>query len=328
MLAGGHGWWGYPLPASDTKMTHAIRRAGTAMRIALALGALIALHAPTARAEQIVSARYAEPVERYGHYALGKPHEYARVVAKTDAGSEVVLELPADEVFEDLAPRLVRLSAGAQAELLVVVSARGSGSRLALVGLASGRLEIVARSAAIGTPNRWLNPVGVADLDGDGTAEIAAVTTPHIGGVLRVYRRSDARLVEISSLDGFSNHVYGSAELGLSKPALIAGRMQLLVPDAQRASVRVIALSGVSLVETGRCPLPAPITGPPALRVCEARLSSASSARRRWMATSRRARVAVSRSPDGRGTGHGHYAKGDQPTRMTRRAREQECQAA
>ncbi|PMR68583.1 hypothetical protein CR158_22340 [Halomonas heilongjiangensis] len=42
-------------------------------------------------------------------------------------------------------------------------------------------------------PNRWLNPVGVADLSGNGEAEIAAVTTPHIGGVLRVYRRSGER---------------------------------------------------------------------------------------------------------------------------------------
>ncbi len=135
----------------------------------------------------------------------------------------------------------------------------------------------MAQSAPIGTPNRWLNPVGVADLDGDGVAEVAAVTTPHIGGVLRVYRRSGERLIEFDSLAGFSNHVYGSAELGLSKPALIAGRMQLLVPDAQRAAVRVIALSGTNLIETGRCPLPAPITSPDALRDCEARLNNAAS---------------------------------------------------
>ena len=248
-----------------------------AMHRALALGALIALLAPPVRAEQIISAWYAAPVERYGHYALGRPHEYARVVARTDAGHEAVLELSVDEVFEDLAPRHVRLTSDAQTELLVIVSARGSGSRLALVGFGGGRLKIVAQSASIGTPNRWLNPVGVADLDGDGVAEIAAVTTPHIGGVLRIYRRSGERLVEVGSLDGFSNHVYGSTELGLSKPALIAGRLQLLVPDAQRASVRVIALSGASLVETGRCPLPAPITGPDALHACEARLSNASS---------------------------------------------------
>jgi hypothetical protein len=67
----------------------------------------------------------------------------------------------------------------------------------------------VAQSAPIGAPNRWLNPVGVADLDGDGVAEIAAVTTPHIGGVLRIYRRTGEVLAEVTSLAGFSNHEYG-----------------------------------------------------------------------------------------------------------------------
>ncbi len=255
---------------AEMKTEMALGGTRAAKQCALVLGALIALLAPPLRGEQIIGARYADPVERYGHYALGRPHEYARVVAKTDAGRETALELSLAEVFEDLAPRLVRLTADAQTELLVIVSARGSGSRLALVGLRGARLEIVAQSAPIGIPNRWLNPVGVADLDGDGVAEIAAVTTPHIGGVLRVYRRSGDRLVEVDSLAGFSNHVYGSEELRLSKFALIAGRMQLLVPDARRASVRVVALNGVSLVETGRCPLTVPITSPDALRACEA----------------------------------------------------------
>ena len=248
----------------------------TVLRQAFATGALALWLAPSAWAEQIVGARYTGPVERYGHFALGRPHEYARVVATTDAGRDVALALPADEVFEDLAPRLVRLRAGAAPELLVIVSARGSGSRLAMLGLRDGQLAVVASADAIGTRNRWLNPVGAADLDGDGVAEVAAVTTPHIGGVLRVYRRRGERLVELDSLAGFSNHVYGSTELGLSAPAWIGGRMQLLVPDAQRETVRAIAVTGSRLVETGRCASSEPITDPGALRVCEARLNGAS----------------------------------------------------
>lgn len=239
----------------------------------LALATLWALLAAPAWAEQISGARYAEPVVRYGHFALGRPHEYARVMAQTDAGRELALVLAPEEVFEDLAPRLVRLKAGAPPTLLAIVSARGSGSQLALLGLRSGRLEIVARSAPIGTSNRWLNPVGVADLDGDGVAEIAAVTTPHIGGVLRLYQLRDEALVEIDALPGFSNHVHGSTELGLSAPMRIAGRMQLLVPDTQRTSIRAIALREGRLVETARCPLPTPITMPDALQTCAARLN-------------------------------------------------------
>lgn len=213
-------------------------------------------------AETISGARYAGPVERYGHFALGRPHEYASVSASTSGGRTLVLTLPEHEVFEDLAPRLVRLVAGEPESILAIVSRRDSGSRLVVIRLDGDELAIGAQSAAIGVPNRWLNPVGVADLDGDGHAEIAAVITPHIGGTLKVYRAMGAQLIEIAALAGFSNHVYGTTELALSAPVLIAGRMRLLVPDAKRLQLRIVALEEGRLAEIGRCVLSAPITGP------------------------------------------------------------------
>lgn len=229
------------------------------------VASIVALVAFEAAAETITGAQYSDPVVRYGHFALGRPHEYARVTVTTDAGRTLALQLPEDEVFEDLAPRLVQLEAGAPQELLTIVSQRDSGARLALIGLRRDRLELTAQSPAIGTPMRWLNPVGVADLDGDGRAEIAAVITPHIGGTLKVYRRAASELVEIAALTGFSNHVYGSPELALSAPVSIGGRMHLLVPDTSRMHLRAIALEGGRLLEARRCALPAPLTG--AIRV-------------------------------------------------------------
>lgn len=227
-----------------------------------------------AQAEEIVSARYAEPTDRYGHFALGRPHEYAAVVARTDAGRELTLALPANEVFEDLAPRLERLRPGAAPELLVIISASGQGARLALLGLDAGRLVVTANAPPIGTAKRWLNPVGVADLDDDGTAELAAVTTPHIAGVLRVYRRRGTALEEVAALPGFSNHVYGSAELRLSTTVRLAGRMQLLVPDQARSAVRAMAWVDGRLSETARCALPTPIEGPADLSACADQLGA------------------------------------------------------
>jgi hypothetical protein len=239
--------------------------------VALLLAGALALLATPAAAESIAQARYAGPVERYGHFALGRPHEYARVTATTDAGRRLELRLPEDEVFEDLAPRLVTLAAGEPQEILAIASHRERGSRLVLIRATSGRLEISAESAAIGTPNRWLNPVGVADLDGDGRYEIAAVITPHIGGTLKVYRRTDRALVEIAALGGFSNHVYGTPELRLSMPVSIRGEALLLVPDATRLRLRLIALQGGRLVEVGHCSLPAPVTGPIVPEACPGR---------------------------------------------------------
>jgi hypothetical protein len=214
-----------------------------------------------AGAATITSAHYAEPVERYGHFALGRPHEYATLVVNTNTGRTFSLSLPQDEVFEDLQPRLVTLAASQAPLLLTIISSRHQGARLALIELLGERLSISAQSRPIGTPNRWLNPVGVADLDGDGRAEIAAVITPHIGGTLKVYRVNGSQLIEIAALSGFSNHVYRSSDLDLSAPVSVAGQMRLLVPDMTRNNLRIIALQNARLIEIGRCSLSTPITG-------------------------------------------------------------------
>ena len=226
----------------------------------IAFAATLAAFASAALAESITSAHYSTPVASYGHFALGRPHEYSQVTASTDSGRTLVFQLPDKEVFEDLAPRIVRLSADQPNELLAVVSRQGDGSRLMLIGLQGDRLASSAQSPAIGTPMRWLNPVAVADLDGDGQAEIAAVITPHIGGTLKAYKRRGAELVEVAALVGFSNHVYGSAELGLSAAIPIAGTMHLLVPDTTRMNIRIVSLKRGRLVETGRCALQTPLT--------------------------------------------------------------------
>lgn len=180
----------------------------------------------------------------------------------TDAGHNLTFVLPENEVFEDLTPRIVKLAENKPEEILAIVSRRDSGSRLLMLQLNSGRLEISAQSWAIGTPMRWLNPVGVADLDGDGHAEIAAVITPHIGGTLKIYRKQGRALVEISALEGFSNHVYRTTELGLSAPISIDGKMLLLVPDTTRHHIRLVGLENDRLIETGQCPLAEPVIGP------------------------------------------------------------------
>jgi hypothetical protein len=63
-------------------------------------------------------------------------------------------------------------------------------------------------------------------------------------------------------MGGFSNHVYGSPALALSMSFAADGRTRLLVPDATRTILRIIAFDGGSLRETGRCALTAPIIGP------------------------------------------------------------------
>jgi hypothetical protein len=226
-----------------------------------AVAALAASLNANANAESIARAHYEAPTQRYGHFALGHPHEYARLAVTTDAGRRLVFDLPDNEVFEDLAPRLVKLADNEPTELLTIVSNRQTGGRLVLFRLKGEHLVLGSESQAVGTPMRWLNPVGVVDLDGDGQAEIVSVTTPHIGGILKVYQRKEGQLVEVAALGGFSNHVYGSPELGLSAHQTVAGQTRLLVPDNSRRHLRIIEFSRGRLKETGRCALPAPVTG-------------------------------------------------------------------
>jgi hypothetical protein len=247
------------LGSAEKKLGNSITEATRKCYRLAVLSLMLLLFAGEGYAEVITEARYTDAVDRYGHFALGKPHEYAAVVATTDSGLSMRFELPAGLVFEDLAPRIVRVDSGAEPQLLTIVSGRDGGARLMLVKRDGDKLIQAAQSAPIGTSMRWMNPVAVADLDGDGQVEIAAVITPHIGGTLKIFRLEGKRLVEIAALGNFSNHVYGSTELGLSTVVELTGRIMLLVPDAGRRRLRLVALANGRLVELGGCALDAPL---------------------------------------------------------------------
>ena len=97
---------------------------------------------------------------------------------------------------------------------------------------------------------------------GDGRAEIAAVTTPHIGGSLRIYRRNGNQLVEIAALAGFSNHILGKSELGLSAIVSVGGQWRMLVPDSTRSRLRLIAWDRGSIKVVAQCAIADLVTGP------------------------------------------------------------------
>ncbi len=65
----------------------------------------------------------------------------------------------------------------------------------------------------IGQRFRWLAPVGVADLDGDGSVELAYVDRPHLAKVLRVWRFRDGALREVAAAEGYTNHRIGERDI-------------------------------------------------------------------------------------------------------------------
>lgn len=188
-----------------------LRRAarGAAAMLALVVGSPVAADAPVA----ILDARLEEPVTRYDHGVLGDAVEWGTLrlwvdrcpgCARTDV-QETVIRLPESRVFEDVEARLIGLDPRAPAAVMVVESDLSRGARLSLYTGAG----LWAATPFIGQPHRWLAPVAAADLDGDGTLEVAYVDRPHLAKVLRVWRLEGDTLTEIGVLENLTNHRIG-----------------------------------------------------------------------------------------------------------------------
>ncbi len=204
------------------------------------------------------------PTERYGHGVLGDQIEGGAVSAELADQQIVTLSLDKNAVFEDRTPRLVDIDGDGQNELLIVKTFLERGAALAVISANDHTLEISAEALPIGLSHRWLNPVGVADFDGDGINEIAAVITPHIGGTLQLYEWRGRRLVEDHSQYGFSNHQMGSQNQDLSAVLDLNndGVMDILLPDAGRGALVGVTFKGGNYKELLRVHLGGTLTAP------------------------------------------------------------------
>lgn len=166
------------------------------------LGALVASPA----AAEITGARYGDPTTRYAHGVLGDAIEYGALELDLSDGRRLRMVLPETLVFEDIAPRLADLDGDGDAEVITVESSLTLGGRLAIYD-ETGR---IATTEHIGRRNRWLAPVGAADLDGDGTVEIAFVNKPHLAKELMIYTYLPGEGLRLrSSLSPLTNHRIG-----------------------------------------------------------------------------------------------------------------------
>lgn len=200
----------------------------------------------------------AAPTRRYDHAVLGDAIEAGAAVAVDRTNKRHRLTLGLDSVFEDRRVRLADLDGDGDDELVVVRAYATEGAALAVLELGSQGLAIKAETPPIGTPNRWLNPAGIADFDGDGRLEVAIVVTPHLGGLLQLWAYRDGRLSRETELKGFSNHFIGSPVQEMSAIADFDGDGvdDLALPDAARRSIRIISFAKSRIAEPDRIELP------------------------------------------------------------------------
>ncbi|WP_315898804.1 VCBS repeat-containing protein [Tateyamaria omphalii] len=160
-------------------------------------------------ADVIAEARYADPTDRYAHGVLGDAIEWGTLELVMQDGEVRRFVLPRDHVFEDIAPRLADLDGDGAPEVMVVEADISAGAAFAIYG-AEGK---ITETPHIGTRNRWLAPVGAADLDGDGVIEIAYVDRPHLAKTLRIWRYQHSTLTHAVDLRGVTNHRIGETDI-------------------------------------------------------------------------------------------------------------------
>jgi len=190
----------------------------------------------------ITWAGFSDATDRYPHGALGDAWEAGglRARAGTLGPCDLAVILPETRVFEDVAPRLADIDGDGRTDIVVIESAYGEGASLVVYGLAGDRLEKMAATPPIGLTNRWLSPVGIADLNGDGGLEIAYIETPHLGKILRIWTWDGDGLTQIASASGLTNHRFGEPFISGGVRAS-EGRLELISADAPWR--RIIATS-------------------------------------------------------------------------------------
>jgi hypothetical protein len=216
-------------------------------------GALPDAHVATGH-DVIREAWLSEPTTRYRHGVLGDAIEAGSLSILRRDGSKAVLRLGTEAVFEDITPRVARI--GGRERIVLVKTYLERGAAIAVIDPVSA--SIVAESSPIGHANAWRNPAGIADYDGDGTTDIAAVRQPHVVGRLELWSFVDGKLKKTAEVADVCNHVIGSRALALSATADFDadGRPDLAIPSFDRRSLRLIAFSP-AIRDIARVALPA-----------------------------------------------------------------------
>lgn len=198
----------------------------------------------TAAGQGVVKAMFSCATSRYAHGVLGDAIEAGCLVVEDEAGMAYVIELPENQVFEDLIPRIADIDGNGKNDVVVIRSDSQAGAALVVYTMKDKQAIELAATPPIGTAFRWLAPVGIADFNDDERLDIAYVQTPHIGGILKVWSMTENGFEQIAEQRGFSNHSIGSKRVSTAKMLDHNGDgvMDIALPDQRRQKTLFVTL--------------------------------------------------------------------------------------
>jgi hypothetical protein len=217
-------------------------------------------HSKVAVGDGVIARAYlSSPTRRYDHGVLGDKTEAASLTLILGDGRKLTYELPESRVFEDLVPRLTNLDGEDPDEIVIVESDVKLGASLAVYGLVEDEIVKTASTQFIGRANRWLNPTGAGDFNGDSVPDLALVSTPHIGGTLELYSYTPPRLVSYAQKRGVSTHFIGSTSLGMGTVVKGEPKDLILAPAQNHHELLLLEWVDGEIVERASVNLPASI---------------------------------------------------------------------
>jgi hypothetical protein len=206
----------------------------------------------------LTAARFADRADVYPHRIMGRILPALTLEVQDDRGRTHRVHLPdgpePTHVFEDIAPRLTDADGDGQTDVVVVQTDPAQGAQLAIYALRGARIVKAHATPHIGQPFRWLAPVAIADLDGDGITDIALIDRPHLRRELVVWTFAPGGLTVKARLPDLTNHRIGEETIAGGLRDCGAGP-ELVLASADWTRVRIAAFDGGTLADRDAGPL-------------------------------------------------------------------------
>lgn len=162
----------------------------------------------------------------YPHQALGDAFEATQLVDTEASQSTWLISLPDNQVFETNRVLTADFTGDPSKEILLTVSHLDLGAANVIYDQTGHEL---ARTDYLGQRFRWRHLLGVMENE-SGDRFLVDVVTPHLEGILTLYKLEDNRLAPIFEQAGYPSHTFGSENLNQAYIFRKDGRDILRIP--------------------------------------------------------------------------------------------------